>query len=308
VHGRELEDDAYAAASDFLSLAYDRVLSGYLDEYSGIAQLANQALRDLAKAGRITDAQALAGQTKLQTARAALENDRDDLLTVSDLLRQRAGLDQATAFDTRELETGLSRFSLATLPENPGLDKNAEFQNSALDARIQEEGVHAAKARLMPELKLVAEYGFTFSGEVFSFRPSYSVAVRATYPLFTGRELERNVRTQALRLEAANLQQQGTLAALREEHVHLLAENRKLRREYEAARSGLSQAEEVYRVSRLKYDQGAGSPSELLESAELRASLRQRCLDLARSSLLMRWRALRLKGGLLAELELGTQL
>jgi outer membrane protein TolC len=304
---RSLEDEAYAAASDFLNLAYDRVLSNYLDEYSRIAQLAAQSLTDQAKAGRITDAQALAGQAKFQAARAAIDNDRDDLLTVSDLLRRRAGLDQDAAFDTRELETSLAQFNLAAIPQDPRFDKNAELQNSALDARIQQQGVRAARARLFPELKFVAEYGFTFSGEVFSFRPSYSLAMHATYPLFTGRELERNVRTQTLRLEAANLQQQKTGAALREEQIRLLAEGRKLVRESEAARGQLSQAEEVYRVARLKYDQGAALPSNLLEAAELLVSLRQRCLELARSSWLMRWSAIRFQGGLLAELEGGTQ-
>ena len=96
-------------------------------------------------------------------------------------------------------------------------------------------------------------------------------------------------------------------AALREEQIRLLAESRKLHRESEAARGQLSQAEEVYRVARLKYDQGAALPSNLLEAAELLVSLRQRCLELARSSWLMRWNAIRFQGGLLAELEGGTQ-
>jgi outer membrane protein TolC len=304
---RGRDDEAYATASDFLNLAYDQVLGRYLGEYFQVAESAAQALGEQAKGGRITDAQAFAGQARLQAAQSALQNNRDDLLTVSDLLRQRAGLPQGVAFDTRDLEKKLSDLLLAAMPGQSGFEKNYDLQNSVLEARIQSEEVRAAKGRLLPDLKLVAEYGFTFSDELFTFRPSYSLAARVTYPLFTSRELERNVRTQSLRLEAANLKQEKTAAALREGQIRTLAESRKLHREYDSARSQLTQGEEVYRVARLKYDQGAGSPSDLLEAAQLLAGLRQHCLEIARSSWLMRWDALRLQGVLLDELERGTQ-
>ena len=60
-------------------------------------------------------------------------------------------------------------------------------------------------------------------------------------------------------------------------------------------------------MARLKYDQGAGSATELLEATEVLFNARQRCLDLTRSSLLLRWTALRYQGVLVAELEQEAQ-
>jgi outer membrane protein TolC len=133
------------------------------------------------------------------------------------------------------------------------------------------------------------------------------VGVRASYPLFTSREVERNIRAEQQRLSAAALREDKTRAVLREEYTRLQAENRKIGRQLDAARAQLAQAEELYRITRLKYDQGAGAPSDLLEAAELLLNSRQRCLDLTRSSLLTRWAAFRLQGKLLAELQGGTQ-
>ena len=300
-------DEAYATASDFLSLAHGRVLGRYLEEHVRVTELVATALENQAKAGRITDAQALAGQARFEAAQAALENTRDDLRVTSDLLRQRARLPQDAAFDTRPLEARLSEGRLFDVPEDFAPDQNADLQDSVLDARIQEQEARAAKARRIPSVKFVAEYGFTFSALLFTFRPGYNVGVRASYPLFTSRELERDVQTQLRRLDAANLRQNQVQTALREDHIRLMAEGRKLRRQYQAARDELTRSEEVYRVARLKYDQGAGSATELLEATEVLFNARQRCLDLTRSSLLLRWTALRYQGALVAELEQEAQ-
>lgn len=301
------QDEAFAAASDFLSLAQGRVLSRYLEEYVHVAEMVTTALEDQAQAGRITDAQALAGRAKLGSAQATLENNRDDLLILSSLLRQRAGLPPDTAFDTRWLESRLSESGLFALPETFETEKNAGLQSSSLDVRIQEQDLRAAKARRIPDVKFVAEYGFSFSALIFTFRPGYDVGLRVNYPLFTSRELERNIQVQQRRLDAANFRREKVAAALREDQIRVRAEGRKLGRQYAAARSALAGAEEAYRVARLKYDQGAGAPADLLDAADLLSTARQRCLDLSRSSLLLRWTALRSEDALLAELEEGAQ-
>ena len=301
-----VEDEAYATASDFLSLAQGQALGRYLEDFARVAELVAKALADQAQAGRITEARALAGQSKLQAAQAALGNNREDLRLVSDLLRERAGYPPEAAFDTRALEALLETFRLSLMPPESAPEKNAALQNASLDAQIQEQQARAAKAQRLPELRFVAEYGFTFSALLFTFRPGYNVGVRASYPLFTSREVERNIQTELKRLDAANLRQEKTRAVLGEEYARLLAENRKLGRQLEAARSQLVQAVEIYRVARLKYDQGAGAPSDLLEAADLLLNSRQRCLELTRSSLLLRWAAFRFQGGLLPELERGA--
>jgi len=300
---RATQDETYAAAADFLGLAQGRVLDRYLEDHVRVTELVSNALADQAKAGRITDARALAGRAQLQTAQAALENNRDEMRTASDLLRQRAGLAAEAAFDTRPAEDFLGQYLLSPLPEDAELQSNAALQATLLDTQIQEQQVRAAKARRLPELKFVADYGFVFSALVFTYRPAYSVGVRATYPLFTGGEVEKSVQTETRRLDAATLREQKTRSVLQEEYTRLQAENRKLGRQLDAARSQLSQAEELYRIIRLKYDQGATSPTDLLETAELLLNSRERCLELARSSLLLRWAAFRFQGKLLAELE-----
>lgn len=303
---RTLEDEAYGTASDFLSLARGQILTRYLEDYTRVADVAAAALAEQARAGRITEALALSGRAKFQAALAALENNRDELRLLSDLLRERAGLPAQAAFDTRALETKLSAFGSSEIPESPALAKNPASQTAALEARIQEQQVRAAKSRRLPEVRFVAEYGFTFSSLLFTFRPGYNVGVRASYPVFTSREVERSVQTEARRLDAARLREEKTGSRLREEYVRLQFENRKLGRQLDAARSQLVQAEEIYRVARLKYDQGAGSPSDLLEAAEVLLNSRQHCLEQTGGSVLLRWAALRFQGGLLAELESGT--
>ena len=299
--------EAYAVASDFLKLAYDQVLSRYLEEYEGVAGLTAAAIRDQAAAGRATDSEALAASARLQSARTALEDNRDDLLLASNLLRQQAGLAGEIAFDTRQLESQLVQ---AVAPEpaasfSPG--KNADFQIATLDTRLQEEAVHAARARRLPSVNLVAEYGFAFSNLLFTFRPGYDLGVQATFPLFTSHELEHGVRTELYRADAARLRQEKIAAGLRQEDLEASAEERKLARDYRAAQSQLAQAQENYRVARLKYDQGAGSASNLMEGAELLLNSRRQCLDLAQSNLLLHWTRLRAQGELLREVEGGEQ-
>jgi len=304
---RAREDEAYAAASDFLDLAQARVFSRYLEDHVRVAELTSAALADQARLGRITEARALASQAQLQAAQASLENNRDDVRLASGLLRERAGLPAEAAFDTRPFEAFLERSSFSLLPDELNLDSNAGVQIASFDARIQEQQLRAAKAHRLPEFKFVAEYGFAFSSLLFTFRPGYNVGVRATYPLFTSREVERNIRAEQQHLSAAALREDKTRAVLREEYTRLQAENRKIGRQLDAARAQLAHTEELYRITRLKYDQGAGVPSDLLEAAELLLNSRQRCLDLTRSSLLTRWAAFRLQGKLLAELQGGTQ-
>ena len=303
---RSKDDEAYEAASDFLNLAQGQVLGRYLDEYAQVADLAATALADQAREGRITEARALAGQAKLQAARAALENNRDDLRLLSESLRRRAGLPPDAAFETRALEARLAESSAAPVPEDGALEKNPDLRNALLDAQLQEQQVRSARAQRVPEFHFVADYGFFFSSTVFTYRPGYSVGVHATFPLFTSGEVARNIKTQQERLEASRLKQEKVRAELDEDCARLLVEHRKLARQLQAARSQLTQAEEVYRVARLKFDQGAGSPSDLLEAADLLLNSRQRCLDLTRSSLLLRWTAFRLQGTLLAQLERGV--
>jgi outer membrane protein len=301
--GRVSDDEAYSTAKDFLELAEGRVTARSLEDHLRVAELASQALDEQAQAGRIIEARALTGRAQLRSAQAALANNRDDLRTTSDLLRERAGLPADAAFDTRPLEAFLESFTLAALPDEVALEGNPQAQAAVLDTRIQEEAVRAAKSRKLPEVRFVAEYGFVFSSLLFTFRPGYTVAVRANYPLFTGREVERNIQTEVRRLSASTWRERKAHEEIQEDFTRLQAENRKLGRRLDAARSDLAQSQELYRITRLKFDQGAASPSDLLEAAQLVLNSHQRCLELTRSSLLLRWAAFRLEGKLLAELE-----
>ncbi len=304
--GRSREDETFSTASEFLNLALGQVLARYLEDYQQAAELAATALTKQAEAGRITSARALAGQAKLQDALTSLENNRDDLRYSSGLLRERADLPAEAAFDTRPLEARLEAFECTPLPGAPELEKNPLTQSAFLDERMQEQNLRVAKAQRFPELKFEAEYGFAFSALLFSFRPGYTLGVRATYPLFTSGEVERSIRTELRQRDAASLRAEKVRLTVREEYGRYENENRKLARQLEAARSQLTQAQEVYRVARLRYDQGAGAPSELLEAAELLFASRQRALELARSGLLIRWEALRLQSKLLAEVQRGA--
>ena len=307
--GATRDAEAYAAASNFLNLAYDQAFGRYLEEYEGVAELTAAAVRDQAAAGRATDSEALAAEAKLQAAKTVLEDNRDDLRVSSDLLRQQAGLLGETAFDTRPLE---SRLVTTQSPPSPLLnqeggrpfssEKNADLQIAGLDTRLQEEAVQTAKGRRLPSVNLVGEYGFAFSNLLFTFRPGYNVGVQATFPLFTSHELEQGVKTELYRADAARLRQEKIAASLRQEDLKTSAQERKLARDSQAAQSQLTQAEENYRVARLKYDQGAGSASNLTEGAEQLLNSRRQYLDLARSSLLLHWTRLRMQGELLGEL------
>ncbi len=190
------QDEAYAAA-DFLDLAQARVYGRHLDDYARVEELAAATLDAQVKAGRITEARALVGRARLDDVRATAENNRDKLRLTSDLLRGKAGLPDGTAFDTRSLESRLEEFALSVMPENSGLDRNATLQTAPLDTRIQDQQVKAAKGQRLPEMKFVAKYGCAFSSLLFTFRPGYNVGVRASYPLFTSRELQRNIQTES---------------------------------------------------------------------------------------------------------------
>ena len=305
--GATRDAEAYAIASNFLKLAYDQALSRYLEEYQGVAELSAAAIRDQATAGRATDSQVLAAGAKVQAGTTALEDSRDDLLLASNLLRLQAGLPADTAFDTRQIEGQLAQ---AVAPEpaadfSPG--KNSDLQIATLDTRLQQEAVNAARARRLPNVNFVAEYGFAFSNLLFVFRPGYDVAVQATFPLFTSHEVEQAIKTELYRTDAARLREEKIAARLRQEDLEASTEERKLTRDSRAAQSQLAEARENYRVARLKYDQGAGSASSLVEAAELLLSSRRQCLDLARSSLLLHWARLQTQGELIGELEGGER-
>jgi outer membrane protein TolC len=292
------EEKAYLAATDYLNLARAQILEKDLGDYAEIATRFAQALADQAKAGRITEAQALGSQTKALDAKTSLDNNRDDMCLWSDLLRQLAALPASAAFDTQKLEAYLSGFEPAVIPEQADLASNLDVQDAGLEAEIEKQHLHEALSRKLPQIKIVAQYGYQFSNLLFTFRPGYNAGIEVTYPLFTSGATERAIAAEQARLRAATLKQRETREVLSGQYAEV--------RELEAAKAELDQAREVYRVASLKYDQGAGSDSDLLEAAGLLLTSRERCLDLTRSSLLLYWRVLETQGRLEASLEKGA--
>jgi outer membrane protein TolC len=300
------EDVAYQAALDYLRLARGQILQRDLEQYAQIAQLAAKALAAQAKVGKIAPTDALVGASKYEAVEAALSNDRDDLRLWSQLLRQLGGFPPDTAFDTRPLEAYLADFPLSPLPEQMEVSKTRAVRDAALDARMAAEQLRSARAARLPQVSFLAEYGFQFSNLLFTFRPGYNVGVEVTYPLFTGRRRSRQIALSQERLIAARLQARKTQEEQAATDEQMAEENRNVGRDLEAAKTSLAQASEVYRLARLKYDQGIESPVDLLKAAELWLKSRQQCLALAQSSLRLRWAVLRSQGQLVTTLEQGV--
>ncbi len=297
---------AYQAALDYARLAQGQILQRDLEEYAQVAQLAAKALAEQAKVGKITPADALAGESKYQAAEAALGNDRDDLRLWSDLLRRLGSFAQDAAFDTRPLEAYLAQYPLSPMPEAMETSKAHAVRDAALDARIAAERLRAARAARLPQVSFVAEYGFQFSNLLFTFRPGYNVGVQVSYPLFTSGSRSRRISAGEAELTAARLEASKAREEQAAQYDQMAEENRKIGRALEAAQSDLAQAVEVYRVTRLKYDQGIESAADLLKAAGFLLKSRQQCLALAQSSLLLRWSALRSQDQLISTLERGS--
>jgi outer membrane protein TolC len=302
---KTIQDEAYTTASYYLNLARAQILQKDLGDYSDIAALAAKALSDQAKAGRITAAKALAGQAKAEEARTSVENDRDDMRLWSNLLRRLAALPPSAAFDTRPLEQYLAAFQPTPVPEEAEIGSSPDMKDATLDARIQEQHLREAESGRLPQIKFVAQYGFQFSNLLFTFRPGYNAGIEVDYPLFTSGETKRHIAAEEGRMRSASLKVRKTREVLSEEYERASEQNGKLARELQAARAELAQSEEVYRVARLKYDQGAGSALDLLEAAGLLLTSREHCLDLTSSSLLLDWSVLQTQGHLEASLEKG---
>lgn len=303
---RTVEAESSRTASYFLDLARGQTLEKDLGNYLSAAQLAAKAVADQAQAGRATEAQALAMQAKARAAEAAVENNRADMRLWSKLLRELASLPASATFDTRPIEKYLEAFQVTPIPTEPDLDQNIALKEAGLDTRIQEQALRKAESRRLPQIQLVAQYGFQFSNLLFTFRPGYNAGIEVTYPLFTSGETKSKIVREQRSLQAATLRKRKAQQTLSGEYAKVQEENGKIARNLDAARAQLAQAVEVYRVARLKYDQGAGSPSDLLDAAGLLLTSRERCLDLARSSLLLYWSVLQSRGGLEADLEKGA--
>jgi outer membrane protein TolC len=303
---RARQDAAYQAAHYYARLAQGQILQRDLEEYAQVAQLAAKALADQAKVGKITPAGALGGESKYQAAQAALGNDRDDLRLWSNLLRRLGSFGSSAAFDTRPLEAYLAEYPLSPLPEEMEVSKTHAARDASLDARIAAERLRAARAARLPQVSFVAEYGFQFSNLLFTFRPGYNVGVQVNYPLFTSGRRSRQIAAGEEQFNAARLEARKAREEQAAQYDRMAEENRKIGRELKAAKSDLAQAAEIYRVARLKYDQGIESPADLLKAAGLLLASRQQCLALAQSSLLLRWSALRSQDQLVAALEQGA--
>ncbi|MEO5569000.1 MAG: TolC family protein [Gemmatimonadaceae bacterium] len=262
-------------------------------ELVGISEAAGaQASRFLASE-RIRRESGLGSELDVLRAEVSLANLQPQLIAATSSAEV-ATLDLKRLIDLpfkqpMKLTTSLDVPSMGTLADSLGtvdaLSSRASLAAEARLVRIREEQVRIARSAYLPSVNLVFNYGKQlFPSGIFAFnedwRTDFTAGVQVSVPLFNGFRTAAEVAQAQVSLNQERLR----LAQLREgvqvEYERARGERERSRSSILARQRTVDQAQRVYDLTVLRYEQGLASQ---LEVSEARLSLLQARTNLAQA-------------------------
>jgi outer membrane protein TolC len=151
---------------------------------------------------------------------------------------------------------------------------------------VREQGVRAARAQYFPSVALQAGYGAqAFPQGLFDvgnmlWRPNGSASLAVQIPLFAGFQRRADVGNAEVQLRQAQLQAAQLREAVRLEYQRARGERERARATIAARQRTVEQAQRVYDLTVLRYEQGQAT---LLEISDARLALLQSRTNLAQA-------------------------
>ncbi|MQA88760.1 MAG: hypothetical protein GEU90_00800 [Gemmatimonas sp.] len=189
------------------------------------------------------------------------------------------------------LTTGLMENLPAEL-EEPGLDpevltaQRAAVRSAQEQIEIREGEVDIARGAFLPNVALQMSYGRqAFPVDVFGFsnldwRTDWTATLSVSVPLFTGFQRMADVERARAQLEQAHLQLVQLEESVQLQYQQALGEKRRAQAEIAARERTEEQAQRVYDLTVLRYDQGLATQ---LEVSDARLSLLEASTNLAQA-------------------------
>ncbi len=150
---------------------------------------------------------------------------------------------------------------------------NAEASSSRLqelDAAIaaQRERISSTRAEYLPRLYLSGGYEYD-ENRYMVYQDNWSLVAGVTMNLFSGGGSAARIDMEAAKLQALLIEQQKTLDGVRLNVKQAYLDLQSSRQMVDVAKTAVAQAQENLRLLQLRYQQGVGTPTEVLDAVAL---------------------------------------
>lgn len=253
------------------SVAYRRALLArrFVEAYEQRVAESMERLRiaeEQFKEGRIAKFDLLRNQTELAEAQQLLVNSERDVNVAMIDLKTVLGISQASELTlTSELslepvEVDIDELTLLAQRRRPEV--------AAAQARIKsaQATVGAAKALYKPQVYAVGMQDFAFSSGGDNFDQGFTIGVTAAIPLVDAGERKSAVNEAKAMVERLEAEQRQVILMVNRDVATALAELQAAGRNVELSETAVEQAEEDYRVIRLRYEAGRSLNVEVLDA------------------------------------------
>lgn len=288
-------EEEVAEAELAVRTAYYRALLAR--ELESIAQAALVQAESFLNQERLRLEAGFASDLDVMRAEVALENLRPELVQARNAL-ELAMLDLKRLVNlplsqpirlTTPLEIPTGAPPVTRVDMNELLEKRAALQAARRQVAAGEYGVRAARAEYLPAISLQVAYGGqTFPQSLFGFgdarwQPNGSATVAVQIPLFSGFQRGASVGQARVELRRAELQEAQLREAVQLQYEQALGERERARATISARQRTVDQAQRVYDLTVLRYEQGQATQLEITDARlallEARTNLAQALTD-----------------------------
>ena len=174
----------------------------------------------------------------------------------------------------------------APIALDQAIERRASVQAARRVVAVREDAVRAARAQYRPSIALQAAYGAqAFPPGLFDFgstlwRPNGSATLAVQVPVFAGFQRSADVGNAEVELRQAQLQVMQLREAVALEYQQARGERERARATIAAGQRTVEQAQRVYDLTVLRYEQGQAT---LLEISDARLALLQARTNLAQA-------------------------
>jgi outer membrane protein len=217
-------------------------------------------------AGTAARVDLLSTEVELAHARQSALLVRNNLESAEELLKNLMGVDDpAASIEFVEQAPVSTAYPSEEESIAIALRQRPDWKAAAKKVSIAEERVKSARGRRLPEVSAAGEYTKR-AGEKTDLKENWYVGARMTFPLFDGGLIRSEVRRERAELERVKQEERIIkLAIVREvRDARLSIENATER--MNAAQAAIESAREALRVERLKYDEGVGTNTNVIDA------------------------------------------
>jgi outer membrane protein len=218
------------------------------------------------RAGTVPRVDLLSTEVELAHAKQNVLLVRNNLESAFDLLKNLMGMDDVEASITivEPVPAGVI-YPPDEEAVSTALRQRPDYRAVAKKQQIAAERVKMAKGKRFPDVNAAAEYTKR-AGEATDFKENWSVGARMTIPLFDGGLIRSEIGRERVELERVKEEERALKLSIMREVRDALLNVANATDRMDAAKAAITNAQEVLRVERLKYDTGAGTNTNVIDA------------------------------------------